>query len=72
MFPDKVTNYNIISTFHTLHPEPITLISTMSLQGYGNQIKCMHNPNSIEGFGVKTNWQLYLRSSVLGELQVSS
>lgn len=67
MFPDKVTNYKVISTFHTLQSRPIMLISAISRQGYGNQIKCMHNPNSMEGFQVKTNWQSHQRSYVLGK-----
>lgn len=55
MFQDKVTNYNVISTLHRVHSEPIMLISTISPQEYSNQMKYMHNPNSIEGFQVKTN-----------------
>lgn len=37
MSPDKVTNYKVISTFHSAHSEPMMMISTIFHQGYNNQ-----------------------------------
>lgn len=73
LFPRLGTLFhNVISTFHTVHSEPIMLISTISLQGYGDQIKYMHNTNSIEGLQGETKCLAVVSKVLYSKMYVSS